>query len=551
VKRPSDVIRTLDWEELPDSVRELKDSDIDLSDGLLMPHQKEWVQQCIDFPLNIAEKCRRSGITLATAWNDTITAASNKDAGGDNIYYIGDTQSKGLEFIGYCAKFALALGSAMAKNWDGIELYLFEDQYLDDRGQLVTRKINAYRIRFSSGYQIVALSSNPVNIRGLQGIVNIDEAAHHLNVAAVISAALALIIWGGRIRIIGTHNGYANAFNLLIKDSLEGLNNFKLFTITFDQVVANGLYEKICLVKGWTPSPEGKKEWYEGVRGAYGSDKDTMKEELDTIPQEGNGIAIPGILVENCMHEERPIVRLELEDEFALNSIAYRKSWCEEWIEQNIKPLVDKLNPNLEHSFGMDYARHGDFSSFTPLAKQKNLVRKVPFVVEMQNVPVEQQQQILWYLIKHLPKFTKGAMDATGNGETIAELTAGEFGHSRIEQVKLNDAWYRPNMLKFKKAIEDQVMDLPKDTDVSNDIRSLRLIDGVIKLPKLRTKDTKNKKFKRHGDTAIALALGYFASCSDIAPIEWTPIPDKNSRWDLSDNDTDDDDFRFEQEGAW
>lgn len=76
----------------------------------------------------------------------------------------------------------------------GIEEFLFEDQ--DDRGN--SKHITAYRIRFSSGFQVTALSSRPANIRGLQGIVVIDEAAFHQDVQGVLDAATALLIWGAR-----------------------------------------------------------------------------------------------------------------------------------------------------------------------------------------------------------------------------------------------------------------------------------------------------------------------------------------------------------------
>lgn len=53
----------------------------------------------------------------------------------------------------------------------------------------------------------MALSSRPENIRGLQGKVVIDEAAFHPNVQGVMEMATALLIWGGRISVISSHNG--------------------------------------------------------------------------------------------------------------------------------------------------------------------------------------------------------------------------------------------------------------------------------------------------------------------------------------------------------
>lgn len=509
---PGDVIRVLGWEELPASVREIPADHDPMAEGVLMKHQRQWVWMCEHNDLCIAEKGRRTGITYATGLNDTITASSSRQAGGDNVFYVGDTKEKGLEFIGYCAHMAKVMAAAMAKGFKGIEVILFDDLQPDGS----TRQITSYRIRFASGFQIVALSSNPANIRRLQGIVNIDEGAFHKNVQAVIDAALALIIWGGKIRIISTHNGMKNPFNQLIRDTRAGLYAFKILHVTFDDAVANGLYERVCLIKGWEPTQQGKRQWYERVRGAYGANTAAMKEELDAIPREGSGVAIAGILVEQCMREVRPVLRLALDSAFAARDVHYRESWTNDWIRRHPDPLLDALDETREHVFGEDFARHGDFTVIAPASIEQDLTRRVPFLVELHNVPTRQQEQILWHIIDRLPNLRAGAMDATGNGATLAEYTADRYGHEVIAQVMLNDAWYRDNMVPFQQAFEDQTIDLGRDADVQNDIRALELIDGIIKLPKLRTQDTKDAGFKRHGDAAVALALMWFASLTQV-----------------------------------
>lgn len=517
---PGDVVRIieLDSPELPPAVHEISDSMDPLAEGVLMLHQREWLKQIHTYDLNIAEKGRRTGITYATALDDSITASTNKSAGGDNVYYVGDTKEKGLEFIGYVAKLAKIMAMAMADGWNGIEVFLFEDQQEDG----TSKHITSYRIRFASGFQVVALSSNPANIRGLQGIVNIDEAAFHKNVQAVIDACLALLIWGGKIRIISTHNGMKNAFNQLIRDARAGLNAFKVFHCTFDDAVKNGLYKRVCLMKGIPWSPEAEKAWYEKIRKGYGSNIAAMKEELDAIPREGSGVAIPGVLVEQAMKEVRPVLRLALESDFVPKGMRYRDSYIEDWIRSNINPALDALNRAVQHSFGSDYARYGDFAVFGPMTIEQDLRRLVPFILEMKNVPTRHQQQILWHIIDHLPRFRNGAMDATGNGYTLAEYTADRYGRPRILEVMLNDAWYRENMTPFQQAFEDALFDIPRDNDILNDVRALELIDGIIKLPALRVQDTKDSEFKRHGDGAMMLALGYFATRQDATvPIEF------------------------------
>jgi phage FluMu gp28-like protein len=507
-----DTVRILEWEELPDSVREIPADLNPIEDGLLMKHQVEWVQFIHAHPLAIAEKGRRTGITYATALDDTITASTTRKDGGSDIYYIGDTKEKGLEFIGYCAHMAKVMARAMAEGWAGIEVFLFEDQQPDG----TTRQINAYRIRFASGFKIVALSSNPANIRGLQGIVIIDEAAFHGNVQAVIDACNALLIWEGRIRLISTHNGQKNPFNQLILDARAGLNPYQVFHVTFDDAVANGLYERVCFVKAKEPTPENKKQWYERVRKSYGTNVEAMKEELDAIPREGSGVAIPGVLIERCMTETRPIVRLSLDDSFKLRDLAYRDSWIEAWIQENIKPLIKLLHPKHEHVFGSDYSRYCDLAGFVIGEIMQDLTRRVPWALEMHNVPTRHQEQIFHYIIPRLPRWKCGAMDATGNGLILAEYLADKYGYDRVLMVTLNDAWYRENMEHFVQLFTDGMIDLMRDTDIKNDLRALVRIDGIVKLPKLRTADTKDNEIKRHGDMAIALALADFAASKDL-----------------------------------
>lgn len=520
---PGDTIRILDWEELPASVREIPEDHNPIKDGLLMGHQAQWCKQIHENPLNLAEKGRRTGITYATALDDSITASSSRAAGGDNCFYIPDAKEKGLEYIGVAAHMAKVMATAMADGWTGIEVFLFEDQYKEG-DTWHTRQITAYRIRYASGFQQVALSSNPANIRGLQGIVTIDEAAFHVNVGAVIDACLAMVIWGGQIRIISTHNGAKNPFNELVKDARAGNNSFKVFRVTFDDAVANGLYERVCMKKDMTPTPEGKKTWYEGVRKAYGNRRAAMLEELDAIPREGDGVAIPGVIVEACMPEERPVVRLAMDDSFLLLDLPERDSWTEEWIRIHIDPLLELLDPDLEHVFGSDYSRYCDFAVTLPMVIRQNLTRSVPWILEMHNVPTRHQQQIIFHIIRNLPRFRCGAMDATGNGFTIAEYTADEFGYDVISMVKLNDVWYREQMEPFIQAFEDRTIDLGRDADVKNDIRALERIDGVVKLPKLRESDTKDSSLKRHGDAAIALALAWFASGMDVESFGYIPV---------------------------
>lgn len=504
----SSTTRIVEWDELPASVREVPEGFDPMGSGVLMPHQIAWLK--LKARLKVCDKGRRTGITFAEALDDTLLAASRKSAGGDNVFYVGDTKEKGLEFVGYVARFAQVIAVAQGQGVSPIEEFLFEDQ--DEQGR--SRKITSYRVRFASGFQVVALSSRPANIRGLQGKVVIDEAAFHPDVDGVLEAASALTIWGGSIVVISSHNGKNNPFNALCRDIDRGEYGADAvrFTVTFDDAVRNGLYERVCLMRGWTPSADGKHDWYTGIRKRYGPRKAAMREELDAIPRDGNGVSIPGVWVDEAMREARPVLRLALDSGFVDRPDSARRAYVDDWIRRYLIPLFALLDPDQRHAAGMDFARYRDFSVIVPIALTSTRRRVVPFVIELHNVPARQQEQILWALIRALPRRMCVAMDATGSGQTLAEYTADEFGRSHVHQVMLSRTWYGQNMPKLVGAFEDGVLDLPRDDNCASDLRDIVDVDGIPMVPELRRKDLKDPDLMRHGDFAVALALAWFAT---------------------------------------
>lgn len=532
--------RIVELDELPARAREIPANFDPLSEGVLMKHQGTAITLARTKKVFAVPKGRRTGITFAFALDSTITAATRKADGGDNVYYIGDTKEKGLEFIGYCAKFARVIARAQNTGISGIEEFLFEDQ--DDNGR--SRQITAYRIRFASGFQITALSSRPANIRGLQGLVIIDEAAFHPDVQGVLDAATALLIWGGRIVVISSHNGRSNPFNQFCTDIENGRygQNAQTFTCTFDDAVANGLYERACWMRGETPTAEAKAEWYADIRNAYGPRKAAMREELDAIPRDGNGVLLPGVWVEEAMREQRPVLRLALSDDFNRKPPTDRKAWMDAWIAEHVDPLLAALNPQNRHVLGYDFARHRHFSTMVPMEIEQSLRRRVPFVIELHKVPTRQQQDLLWHINRQLPRWSGEAIDATGNGETIAEYTGDEFG-SRVRQVKLSQPWYGLWMPKLVQGFEDRQVDIPRDATLADDLRVVENVNGVPQVVK-EARDIKDPDLYRHGDFAVALCLAWFATLNLVAEFDWEAAPGKH-------DDAEDDDAFGAFGGEW
>ncbi|WP_042891590.1 phage protein [Acinetobacter junii] len=541
LKSRTDTVRIVDWDELPERARNLPNNLNPFEEGVLMKHQVEWLK--IKTDIKACPKGRRTGITFAESFDAVFTAAASKDAGGMSVYYIGDTKEKGLEFIGYCAKFSRVIAEAQGQIVQ-IEEFLFEDQ--NDKGE--TRQITAYRIRYASGFQIVALSSRPENIRGLQGKVVIDEAAFHPNVQGVMEAATALLIWGGRISVISSHNGKNNPFNQFVKDIENGVfgEDAKVHVVTFDDAVENGLYERVCFMQGKQATLEGKEKWYKKIRKAYGSRKAAMREELDAIPRDGSSVCLPTLWVERAMTEARTVLRLSLGDDFTELTPDERDAFIDDWIQRYLEPELQKLDRTKQHCAGQDYARHRDFSFILPFYIAQDLRRIAPFVIEMHKVPSRLQQKVLWYMLDRLPRFGGIAMDATGNGETLAENTAEKYGEHMVHQIKLSRAWYGLWTPKLVTAFEEDMIDLPIDADLKNDCSAIEEVDGIYMVSKARAKDIKDPELYRHGDGAVAMILGWFASLHLSSPIEFMGLPSREEN-----RDADDWDEFYSDVGCW
>lgn len=471
-----------------------------LADGVLMLHQKEWIEDKSD--LKLCEKGRRTGITYAEALDDTLTAASARSAGGDNVYYIGDTKDKGREFIGYVARFA----ETIAGELHPIEEFLFEDERDDGS----TEYISAFRIRFASGFRVEALSSRPENIRGLQGIVVIDEAAFHKDVRAVLDAVNALLIWGGKIRIISTHNGVLNPFNELIREAKAGKVPYSLHFVPFSKAVENGLYKRVCLIKGKKYSREDEIEWENKIRASYGARTASMKQELDAIPADAEGAALTRVQIEACMQDNIPIVRWKCDDAFKSAPEHIRKADANDFCREKLLPILEKLDATRPHYFGEDFARSGDVTAIVVFELGRDLKRRTKLIVELRNVPFDQQREILFYVGERLPCLAGGALDRTGNGAYLAEVAAQKWG-PRIIEVHFSPEWYRLNMPAYIEAFSDLTVVLPRDEDILRDHQALSYVGGIIKVPEgMRFKGADG--YDRHGDTAIAGALAFFVS---------------------------------------
>jgi len=471
--------------------------------AVLLSFQQKWVADKAD--VAVWRKTRRCGASWTDASRKTLLAASETDAGGMDGLYIGYSEDMAREYIDDCAMWAkaysLAAGEVAETVFDGG----------DEMGD--KRHIKAFRIEFSSGYKILALSSRPRSLRGKQGDVTIDEAAFHDDLAGLLKAALAMMIWGGRVRILSSHNGEDNPFNVLCKEIEAGKVPYSLHTTTFAQALDDGLYERVKLVMGDRLKEKTREEWEAKVRGLYG---EGAAEELDCIPSMGSGVYIPRTIVERCQRgpELCRVIRWTKPAEWMFSE--RRLEETDEWIRDVLKPAVDALNAEARHVKGRDFGRSGDLSVDRVLEDLGAGRWRAVITIELRALPFDVQEKVDTWLVENLPHFHHAKYDARGNGQQLAEAALLKHGPARVECVMATAKWYAEHFASYKGALESQFCELPKDEDELTDHRRIVLKAGYPTMDE--GKDKGSDKKQRHGDRAIASVLAWAATQAEGQP---------------------------------
>jgi phage FluMu gp28-like protein len=300
-----------------------------------------------------------------------------------------------------------------------------------------------------------------------------------------------------------------------------GKKPYSLHRITFDDAVDQGLCRRVFQATRRAWSPQAQLDWCESIRRIY---RPNDAEELDVVPSSSSGAYMSRALIEQRMSKGTPVLRFACPKGFEELPDDERAAAVQDWIDAELAPLVALLPRTARSSVGMDFGRSGDLSVIVPLLEDQGLKRTCPFTVELRNVPFRQQEQILFWLADHLPRFCFGALDARGNGQYLAEVAMQRYGSASIAQVMLSNPWYLENFPKFKAALEDGTLDeLPLDRDTLDDLRCVVVDKGIPKIPDKQGKGADGGQ--RHGDAAVAFCLAWFASNQGGGPIEYIEVP--------------------------
>lgn len=469
-----------------------------LSQELLLPYQKAWIEDKSD--VKVWEKSRRIGASYVEALNADILAALSKSAGGMSTYYLSYSKEMTQQFIHDCGFWAKILGIACS---DAEEVVLKDED----------KDITVYKIRFDSGFEIWGLPSVPRSLRSKQGHVVIDEAAFCEDLRGLLKAAIALLMWGGSVSILSTHNGDDNPFNELIIEIREGKKDYSLHRVTITDALGEGLYKRICDVRGEEWSREKEDKWLLKLEKDYG---DGAEEELYCIPSSSGARYFPSALIQSCVEKDVPVFRFSESDAFTFEKRYIRELKCDTWFNEVKSTLQSTKNPVV---LGEDFARSGDLTTlWFDEELQNGKGTHTVCVIELRNVPFDQQWQMVKLCTNCLYNFDGGAFDSRGNGQMIAEKAAQEWP-GRIFQVMLSRRWYAENMPKLKTAFEDRTTDVPDDLLIKEDFKVVHLHQGI----PLITDRTGKGKSKRHGDACIAKVMAVFAA-SELSGAVYQPM---------------------------
>ena len=473
---------------------------------ILLPYQQRWVAD--DAEVKLCEKGRRIGLT----WAGGLRRRADRRAqrrGGRLIRLLhrlqpghGARVRRRLWHLG--APFGQAAGEA--------DEFLFDDT--DEHGD--SRQIKAFRIDFASAHSIVALSSRPRSLRGMQGVVVIDEAAFHDDLAGLMKAALALLIWGGKLRVISTHNGDENPFNELVAEVRAGRKPLRAAPHRLRRRA--GRWPLPPHRGGPRPGLVGRRPGRLAPAHRRVLPPERGRENCSACRRWAAGSICPRALIEGCM-APAPVIRWRAPNSFAELPAHIREADIRDWCEAELAALLAALPGDLRTPFRPGLrphrrpdrgpaaghrARPGPAVPLRGRAVEHAVRATAPGGCSTSSTGCRGSPADAWTPAATAPTWPRWRGSATAR-----RWSSG---------LNFTVEWYRENMPRYKAGLEDRMIELPRDSEILDDRRQIVMVNGVARVPdtgRVKTADGR----QRHGDAAIAGALAYIASLTDSAPI--------------------------------
>jgi phage FluMu gp28-like protein len=309
-------------------------------------------------------------------------------------------------------------------------------------GRSVINEVNSTKntIFLNNGKKIMALSSEPKNLRSKEGLIILDEFAHHDDQESMWRAAQGSIARKGQLRVLSTHNGPSCFFYKLVKEE----NGFAKMKTTMQDALKDGYLE--------TTDFEDKDAYMSYLKQlSYGSD--------DIFGQEYN--------CEVYNAEKSMLTPKEIEDVQLFD------------LQDNEAKAIDSGRQSF---IFVDVGATNNFTVATRIEKVLNLEAKTKYekydylvtnVLYIHNLSIQEQSSKLKNFIS-LNKPTEIGIDNRGIGtfmaDELAELVPDIIRYNATN--KTNERAYE-TLCSFVKTGR---INIPKDEIVKKDFLSLKRI---------------------------------------------------------------------------
>ncbi|HUX03066.1 MAG TPA: hypothetical protein VMY35_19065 [Phycisphaerae bacterium] len=427
---------------------------------ILLPWQQAWRRDESD--LKLWEKSRRIGATFTEANDVTMTRLT--ESRPYDYWFSSADESAAYEFADYC-RFWVEKADAVADS--------FTEQIEDPQ---TGRAGTAFVVRFSCGARMTAMSSNPRRFRSKGGDVGLDEWAYHDDPARMYEAAEPCTMWGGKLRILSTHNGEGSEFNKFAKmgkrhatgQAKPGDIPFSVHRITLPEAVEAGLVERINETRGTNYT----RQEFLTIRRSRCRSEDHWRQEYLAIPSIDSTAWLPYELIEGCEHD-------------GAGDIA--------------------MAGDGQRYIGMDVGETKDRTVIWVLERVGDVVWTREVVV-FTDEPLRIKQEALLARLRH-PKVVRACIDATGVGAQIAqEAVASGKGEAVKFSLPVKDELASP----LRGLFEDKRIRVPSDPATREDLHAVRMTLTAAGNPRFDAERSE----AGHADRFWALALAAHAAAN-------------------------------------
>lgn len=469
---------------------------------LWLPYQQAWINDKSDSA--IWEKSRRIGADYCESYKCLSERLSGERT--VDYWYSSADESAALEFAEYI-KMWLEL-------WDkAVEMET--GRGFDDGKDWLKM---TFRLPAIDGKRtrITVMTSNPKRFRSKGGDVTLSELAFHENPEEMWKACAAVATWGGRIRVLSSHNGVDSWFNQLLNQARKydmpvqygepRETDFKASVHSIDifDAIEDGLCERINQISG---SNKTREEFIADLKSKCAT-IEIWTEEYLCKPSKQSGSYFPHSLIDLCVTQEaaKPTDNL---DDFMAGIIA-RSGEC-----QRI-------------SAGADIGRTRDRFVIWVVGRS-GVKRKCLGILVYENQPFDVMEHAMNTLMNARFESQAGGasqvqrlcIDKTGLGMQIAERMEKKH-RARVEGVTMTSASKEDMFTRTRAGFEEVTIEIPDDVTTRADISSIR--KEVTAAGNNRYLADTNKH--GHSDRCTALALSLVADESARSPMRFIAMPE-------------------------